>query len=496
MRWLAIHLPALPLEVYERASALATPLAIGIHRNGERILRCNPAAAACGIRPGLGVGAARALCARLAVLPQRPELEREALERLAAWAIRFTPHVSLAPPRALLLDAGASLRLFGGADALIGQVDAGLAGLGYLGRLALAPTPLGALVLAMQGWGAGGDGAGPQGSGPAGSVRRSVADGPALRAALNGLPLPALGLSARERDDLRRLGLRQIGDLLRLPHRGLRERLGPRRMDWLERLLGESPDPRPVFTPPLSFAGRLELPAELTLTESLIFPCRRLLYELGGLLAGRQAAVQRLDWRLGHADLPDTCFSLGSAALLGDPGGWLGLLRGRLERLELTAPVRAIALAAPELRPLAPERLELFPKQALPGRGPDTALLDRLRARLGRDAVHGLALAADHRPERAWRWAEPGETGTGIPRLDRPLWLLPEPMPLDDRDGRPWLAGLLDLGNERERIDTGWWDDLEVARDYFVATTEQGERLWIYRELKGRQAWHLHGVFG
>lgn len=494
MRWLALHLPALPLEVHERAAEVSTPLAIGIKRNGERVLRCNPAAAACGIRPGLGVGAARALCARLVVLPQRPELEREALERLAAWAIRFTPQVSLAPPRALLLDVAGSLGLFGGPEALIGQVELGAVGLGYRGRLVLAPTPLGALILAMQGWGEGTAPKGPSRSG--GAARRWVADLPALRAALNGLPLPALGLSPRELDDLARMGLRQAGDLLRLPRRGLRERLGPRRIDWLERLLGESPDPRPAFAPPLHYEGRLELPAEVDLVESLVFPCRRLLGELGGLLAGRQAGVQRLDWRLGHADRADTRFELGAAAPLGDPGRWLELLRGRLERLELPAPVREIGLAATGLKPLAPAPMDLFPTLLPPAQAPDTALLDRLRARLGRDAVRGLAMVADHRPERAWRWVEPGETGTGIPRPDRPLWLLPEPQPLEEHDGRPWLAGPLDLGEERERIDTGWWDDLEVARDYFVATTGRGERLWVYREIKGRRDWYLHGVFG
>ena len=47
-----------------------------------------------------------------------------------------------------------------------------------------------------------------------------------------------------------------------------------------------------------------------------------------------------------------------------------------------------------------------------------------------------------------------------------------------------------------ERIETGWWDDLPVARDYFVATTVTGERLWVYRECHGGQNWFLHGRFG
>ncbi len=482
MRWLALHLPHLPLEVFERACVEGIPIGISINRQGERILRCNPAAAACGIRPGLGVGAARALCADLRVLPRRPGLEREALERLAAWSIRFTPAVSLAPPRALLLDVAASLRLFGGAETLLSQVGAGVTGLGYQGRLALAPTPLGALVLTMQ-----------AGLGEGGGL--IIPDRPALRAALNGLSLTALGLGPRELEDLTAMGLRRVADLLGLPRQGLRERLGPRRVDWLERLLGEAPDPRPVFIPPTEYRGCLELPAEVELADALVFPCRRLLAELGGFLQGRQVGVTRLDWCLGHADHPDTTLRLGAAKPLADPEAWLTLLRGHLERLELPAPVREIRLEATEVQPLSPQSSDLFPGLAPPNRAPDPALLDRLRARLGRDAVRGLALVDDHRPERAWRWAEPGETGSGVPRADRPPWLLPEPVHLMERDGHPWLDGALDLGLERERIDTGWWDELAVARDYFVATSVRGERLWVYRELKGRRDWYLHGIF-
>lgn len=482
MRWLAIHLPELPVELFERALPGQSPLAVSETLGGERILRCNRAAAACGVRPGLGVGAARALCAGLRVLAHRPGAEGGALGRLAGWAIRFTPEVSLSPPRSLLLDVAASLRLFGGAEALIGLVADGVEALGYQGRYALAPTPLGALVLAIQD--------------PEQVPVRVIADRDALRSAVGGLPLTALGLSARELDDLTRMGLRRVADLLRLPRTGLRERLEAGRLDRLERLLGEAPDPRARFEPPARYRGRIELPAPVGQTDALLFPSRRLLAELGGFLLGRQGGVQRLDWRLRHEGVDDTRFSVGAARPLRDPRQWLALLRERLERLELPAPAHEVRLAAHGVRPLAPESLELFPELARPGRAPDEALLDRLRARLGSDAVRGLAPVADHRPERAWRWCRPGETGGGIPRADRPLWLLPDPMPLEVRDGRPWLDGALDLGLERERIDIGWWDDFEVARDYFAAGTPPGERVWVYREIRGRRGWFLHGLFG
>ena len=120
-------------------------------------------------------------------------------------------------------------------------------------------------------------------------------------------------------------------------------------------------------------------------------------------------------------------------------------------------------------------------------------LLERLRARLGEDAVFGVCPVPEHRPERAWRIAEPGGA-TPLPghwpasRPPRPLWMLAEPQPLAGWDGV--------LVTGPERIETGWWDGHDVRRDYYVALTQGGVRLWIFRERPPGQGWFLHGVFG
>jgi protein ImuB len=47
-----------------------------------------------------------------------------------------------------------------------------------------------------------------------------------------------------------------------------------------------------------------------------------------------------------------------------------------------------------------------------------------------------------------------------------------------------------------ERIQSGWWDNKPVDRDYFVARNTLGETCWVYRELDPAKRWYLHGVFG
>lgn len=49
---------------------------------------------------------------------------------------------------------------------------------------------------------------------------------------------------------------------------------------------------------------------------------------------------------------------------------------------------------------------------------------------------------------------------------------------------------------EAERIETGWWDGREIARDYYAAVDVRGARLWVFREREPPHRWFLHGVFG
>jgi protein ImuB len=127
-------------------------------------------------------------------------------------------------------------------------------------------------------------------------------------------------------------------------------------------------------------------------------------------------------------------------------------------------------------------------------------LLDRLRARLGEDAVRFAVPHAEHRPERASGVMHASATTAPIdataraPSAPRPLWLLGEPQPLSTLlEQRPWV-----LREGPERIESGWWDGHDVRRDYFVAESPAGEIVWIYRDHRygvDDGEWFLHGVF-
>jgi protein ImuB len=185
------------------------------------------------------------------------------------------------------------------------------------------------------------------------------------------------------------------------------------------------------------------------------------------------------------------------------------LLGEHLSALELPEPVRACELAAAALMPHRPESESLWqPGERGGSSGREGCdLIERLRARLGTAAVQGLRRLPAHRPEKAWAVAEPPSaakhrgaqaecSADTAPGRRRPLWLFPAPQRLSVRNGLPRRRGPLRLVSEPERIETGWWDGAEIARDYYTAIDIHGVHLWIFRERAAPHDWFLHGVFG
>jgi protein ImuB len=494
--WLCVHLPQLALEVHTRLASTTRPrVVIDAEDRLCRIVACDGRAAALGVYSGLALNTALGLAPRLESLVRDPRRERAALQRLAGWAGQFTPRVSLAPPEALLLEVRGSLALFGGVDALQCRVRKGIAELGYTAQLGVAPTPLAALWRSRAG------------------EEQAVIEAHALAGQLGPIPLAHLRWPETVAKSMHEMGLRVIADCLRLPRDGFARRFGAERLADIDRALGRRPDPRPDYRPPTRFTAQLELPMAVQALDPLRHALALLLGELCGFLRARDGGIQVLQLSLVHHEIPVTQVSLELAQPQRASAHLLDLLMTRLERVALPAPVLSLRLRSGPVLCADPQAPELLGERTKQATSPPQ-LIERLRARLGSKAVHGLDPLPEHRPEAAWRLTEP-DMGAASSRdlgpasrsrvqaapaamcdRDRPLWLLPTPRPLELTEGHPYLEGRLDLLRGPERIETGWWDGADVMRDYYVASNPQGVRLWIYRERRTPTAWYVQGFFG
>ncbi len=420
--------------------------------------------------------AALALAPRLRIAPRDPATETEALLGVAGWAAQFTPGVALEFPDGVLLEISGSLKLFGGLEPLLERLRQGLAGMGWSSALAGAPTPRAAFWLAWAG------------------KQKFIGESAELESVLAALPLEVLRCKDETLAALEAIGVRTLGELRALPREGVARRFGQGPLDELDRALGRLPDPRNFFVPPARFVAAIELSAEVTQAEALLFAARRLIVQLAGFLAARSGGVRRFVLSLRHRDKAATEIAIGLVAPSRDAAHFTLLLRERLSNLTLVEPVRSIALEAEDVVPLPGRNLGLLLEQGKPP-GQWEHLVERLRARLGTEAVCGIASRAEHRPERAGVIADAGQKQLQLDFGERPFWLLESPRPLAEIGAVPHHDGPLELLVGPERIESGWWDGDDVARDYFVARMQNKALVWIYREWRGEGGWYLHGVF-
>ena len=323
------------------------------------------------------------------------------------------------------------------------------------------------------------------------------------------------------------MGVRTIGQVLRLPRAGFARRFGTDSLAVLDRLTGRSSDLHERFHARERFRRRRELSYELENQTALLGALAPLLAELGKFLESRQCGVMKLECLLRHRHAEPTRCVLRLAAPVPDVDRLTELLGERLSALTLPEPVRSCELRSSSLvKRVFSSNSVWQPGEYGGGAGAEaTELIEHLRARLGPEAVYGLQVLPGHRPENAWgeapligaerrpwmagRVATPGTVpgrdlspaaGSLTPgswrAFRRPMWLLPEPRLLSERDGLPRRRGPLRLLGEPERIETGWWDGGDIARDYYTATDLHGVRLWIFRERTSPHRWFLHGVFG
>lgn len=506
--WLAIHLPRFMLESLSESALVlhargeiqdptetetpvsgveeAEPRAIVDLESGGRVVcACNAAAAAAGIVPGMAVNSALALLPGLRTRERQPRRERQLLEAVAEWGFGFTPRVSLEPPDAVLLELRASLRLFGGVRRLWRQLQQQLQAAGLDPRLALTPTPLASLWFARAG--------------------KEVAFGrrAELPGRLAGLPLQCTRWPVRSLQTLATMGVRCLGDCLRLPRDGFARRFDPQLLGMLDRASGRLPDPRPAYVTSRAFVTLRDFEPEIADVARLERAIAPLLDEFCAFLQKNCSAVQAFELRLLHPEAKSTVVELRFVQPSAGREHIGSLLHERLSGLVLCEAVRSVSLHSLVLVAAHESALDLFARDRRDTQGV-SQLIERLRARLGTDAVHGLCLVPEHRPESACRVMEPmaaaggadgrsGEYGSENGAA-RPLWLLDAPQPIGIGE-RPRYEGELRFEEGPERIESGWWDGHDVRRDYYVARTPAGVRLWVFRERRAPQGWFLHGVF-
>jgi len=550
----SIWLPHLAIERWAKSSDSPpdAPVVLTVEgTHGPIIHAVTQAAAERGARPGARLTDARALDPALIALPADPAGEAALVGRFARWAARWSPLVEV-DGDGLKLDVSGVAHLFGGEAALVADIQARFAALGFAARVAIASTAAAAWALARFPSPRRGEGDSAQQSGVRGLSVNGVSRTPSpcplpggkrgLLQQLAPLPVAALRLDPDIVRTLERLGLKTIGAVMAMPRLALARRFrgADNVVDALDRLTGRKDEPLTAASsePSPCAAVRLEEPA--THPEAATQALERLIPRLVRQLERRRLGARRLALTGFRVDGSVAEASVATAIASREPKHLQRLLADKAAALDPEFGFDAFALTADWTEDLGAAQDSLVDE---PSSERDIArLVDRLTVKLGPDRVCRPQAEESHLPERASGWVsavnpprngevavrrtdgEVGGRGSAppppsavplpVPGRNNPPRLLDRPEAIDviyaTPEGVPrrfvWRRAIHDIARVEgpERIAPEWWRQPSSARlrDYYRIEDGAGRRYWIYREGligDGRGElpnWFLHGLFG
>ncbi|MFQ6548438.1 Y-family DNA polymerase [Aestuariibius sp. 2305UL40-4] len=507
-RIVSVHLPRFSIERWQRVlerqgdappDDLPAVLAVeGPH--GPIVHAATHAAERVGIRPGARVTDMHAIAPGLRVDYADLAGDRAALERLMLWMRRWCPWSCLDGDDGLFLNTTGSDHLWGGEAAMLAQIEAALAVLGFSADLALAPTPGAAWALAR--------------FGPV----RAIATPETLADDLAPLPVRALRIGDDDALVLDRLGLKTMGALAGIPRAALSPRFpagdtGVTPLVRLDQAMARASEPLDYPDEPPRFSVRALLPEPV---EDPTPYLGQLCHDLCAAMEREGMGARRLTLSVYRTDGEVRDLSVATAAPSRDAPHLERLWGDQLERIDPGFGFDLVTLGAPWVEPLAERQGRL---SGASGDGLELArLVDRLTNRLGARAVTVPAPKDSHMPERREDWhpalGQPPAPAPPDPlRAPRPLRLLDTPEEVHVvyavPEGPPaqivWRKQPLRVVRFAgpERIAPEWWADRPSARlrDYYRVEIQTGQRFWLFREgVHGEERrdpprWCIHGIF-
>lgn len=492
-RVMSIWFPQLPLDrwVRRRDPRVLGPFAITREiKNAPRITHLTAPAIKAGVTIGQSLPDARAICPDL--ITQQSDLERESLllRALWRWSDRLSPWAALNAPDGLYLDISGCAHLFGGEIDMGRFAHSQLTDMDIAARIGIADTKLAASALARF------------------SDRPlKLAAAGQTREALRKLPLAALDITPKTETDLRRTGLKTIGDLYDRKSSELARRFGLELTSRLSHALGHAPDPiSPQAADPI-YAARMTLPDPIGLLDDLNMVLSRLASSICGRLEAAQIGARRFDLTVRCVDKGNQILSIGFARPCMKVDAVLQQFARPLDELRLEFGADWFRLVAKNLEPVTPRQRILGGEDQEREEDFDQ-LISTLGNRLGFDRVRKFTPQDYHLPELAVTTIEAVNENASNWRdnqAERPFRLFQQPERLRTLEaGRPpkrfeWRRAAYETvtATGPERLTPPWWQARDMrTRDYWVTQTAMGERFWLMTYPGGSPPeWFVAGRF-
>ncbi|MEP3654753.1 MAG: DNA polymerase Y family protein [Litorimonas sp.] len=492
-RVLYIWLPQLPLDLQVRKGdpRVDAPFAIITEiKNAWRLMHVSEAAREAGLSEGVSLADARAICPTLLTEPVNEARSAALLRALWRWADHLSPWVALDTPDGLFLDITGCSHLFGGEVNMGEKALERLEAMNITARIGIADTKGAAAALARFGR-------------ATVEVSESGQTIPTMRA----YPVEGLRLAQKTSSDLRRAGLKTIGQLSEIKTSELARRFGLDLTKALAATLGHAPDPiSPRSADPI-YAARMTLPDPIGLKDDLISVLDRLVTSVCKRLEKDANGARRYYLTVRCVDTGDHVLQIGFARPTFEMRAVLQQFGRPLDALKIEYGADWFRLEAAHIEPIQPFQISL--DQHKQTQNDTSKIISTLGNKLGFDRVRQFHPIQSHLPEREFVQVEAMDRRDPavwkIAPRKRPVRLFRRPERLVTLEpGRPpkrfqWRRSVYSTyqANGPERLSSEWWQaDGGAVRDYWHVQTQDGPRFWLMTYPGAPEpSWYIAGRF-
>jgi protein ImuB len=457
-------------------------------KGAVRLVCLNRHAQRAGLSAGMTLATARAAAPDLVTAAQEPMRDDAFLKALQRWAIKFTPWSGAEGIDRLLLNITGCAHLFGGEKAMIAHILQELQDMQIEARIGVADTKGAARAAAHFG---------PKGE--------TIIAAGQTRGELAAFPIEALFVDESILYELKRLGLKRVGDLYPLKSADLARRFGLDQLRAYEKLLGVTADPVAPTKAPPTFAARMSFPDPIGRATDVSEALSRLTGQICKRLCAHGFGLRSVRLIIYRADKKQVCLDVGLARPTQDAQAILRQFALKLDKVDAGCGIDMMRLAALTAEPFTLVQKNLSDAQH---QSEIYDLITTLGNRLGFDRVMRWAPVASHLPRRSFRTIEAArQNASNDWRTNalRPLTVYEGERVLVLEPGRPpksfeWRRRKYTTVRAKgpERIGHEWWKGpaSDSTRDYWRIDSMEGPRLWLSTRPGEKPAhWEIAGLF-
>lgn len=459
-----------------------------------RITETSVVAKTIGLQAGMVVADARIIIPDVEVLDDKSGLAENLLKKLCISCIKYTPVVAVNPPDGLILDASGCTHLWGCEEAYLKSIISKLKNAGFHVRAAMADTIGAAWAISRYG------------------KEKAIIKNSEHLQSLMALPPAALRIEKDVIERLHKLGLHTIGSFMNMQRSALRRRFGNQLLLRIDQALGNKEEIIQPLIPVEPYSEHLPCMEPVQTSTGIEIALQRLLENLCKRLQKEGKGLRTATLKCIRVDDKAEQIAIHTNYASNSVNHLFKLFGLKIANIEPALGIELFILEASKVEDISPCQETFWTANSSLESKDVTELLDRLESKFGHNIIHRYLPDEHHLPERSVKLAESLKEKPAIAwKADkpRPIQLLHQPeaikvtAPIPDYPPmnfryRNKLHKVI-KADACERIESEWWLDSGLHRDYYTVEDEEGKRYWLFRSGHYNEdeepLWFMHGFF-